>query len=116
MSWTGSSGGPARLDSTSAADVPAGLPAPASAASAVVGTPRSMTVATTAIPTATTALIPAVTWSPVVNDSRAAASRAAPTPAGSCWATPTAPPRVSRAAAEAWLGTPAGRRSASPPR
>src|SRR5262249_27397844 len=80
----------------------------AGAAWEVGRTPRSKTMASTAMPAATAALMPAVTCRPEVNACRAAASSAAPASAGSSWATPTAPPSVSWAAAAAWLGVAAG--------
>src|SRR5207248_2709084 len=64
--------------------------------------------ATTAVPSAITAQIAALSCIPWVNASRAGPSRAAPTCSGSRSATANAPPSVPRAALAASGGTPGG--------
>jgi hypothetical protein len=108
MTWTDCSSG---CEATAGSGAVAG--GPTGSSWELARTARSRTVASTAMPTAITALMAAVTCNPMVNASRAAVISAVPTSVGSCWATATAPPRVSRAAAAAWPGTSAGRVVAS---
>src|SRR5262249_54664384 len=74
--------------------------------------PRARTVATTAVAATVTALTVAVSCSPCVNASRAAARSADPACSGSCAATARAPPSVARAASAASGATPGGMASA----